>query len=214
MPSTISVRGHAVVSAQPDQVLLGVEVSYLDQTPEAALREVTTRSQTLEAIFAELSISNDRWTTAGATVHEQTEYDSNQGRQVHRGYLAANRIQLRLADAALVGKLMNEATSRASARISGPQWNVAPDNPARLEACRQAALDARRKADAYAAALNTRLGAIVSVAEPGIEPREPLGGPKRMMMAASADAAPELTVQAGALEVSAVVVVTFAIEQG
>jgi uncharacterized protein YggE len=214
MAATVAVRGEAVVKAQPDEVELLIEVSYLARTPQEALAEVARRSEALTALFDELSIPRERWTTSGVAVEETSEWDQQAQRQVQRGYTASNRVSVRLADASIVGGLLNAATARAQARIHGPWWRVALDNPARAEACRQAALAARRKAEAYATALGARLGNIVEVREPGVEPPRP--EPRREMraMAMKADAPAEVTVQAGELEVGAAVIVTFAVEQG
>ena len=66
MSATVTVRGTAVINAQPDEVELDLSVSYLDRTAEAALAEVIKRSATLEEILSELSIDRACWTTTGA----------------------------------------------------------------------------------------------------------------------------------------------------
>lgn len=212
MSATITVAGTAVVPAQPDEVAIGVTLSHLAPTPDAAITEVAARSQQLEAIFNELSIGRDRWTTSGVSVNEEREWDGN--RQIHRGYRAGTRVHLRVADAQLVGKVMHEAVRRCQAAIDGPTWLIAPDNPAHDEARRLAATSARAKAETYATALNTRLGSILTVTEPGLatEPARPIHKGARML--AMESAAPELTVQSGDLDISATIVVTFALEQG
>jgi uncharacterized protein YggE len=44
---------------------------------------------------------------------------------------------------------------------------VTPAHPQRMEACTQAALQARGKAEAYAAAVGLRLGPVTEIREPG-----------------------------------------------
>jgi uncharacterized protein YggE len=205
----------AVVPAQPDEVALDLTVTYVDRSPEAALAETARRSEALIAILDELSIGRERWTTSGVSISEESEWDEQARRQVHRGYRATNRLALRLADGALIGTLLREATGRASAAVRGPFWSVAPDNPAHSEARQAAAQDARRRADAYATALGGRIGAILDVTEPGLQPRpvqEQRAYSRQAMMVA--DAVPNIEVQAGELHVSAAIVVTFALEQG
>jgi uncharacterized protein YggE len=211
----ITVEGHADVAAQPDEVDLALEITFDARALEAALSEVAKRSEATERLLDELGIPRARWTTTGVSVNENTEWSD--GKLLHKGYTASNRLRLRLAGPEVLGTLMNDAARRAQARISGPWWKIALDNPAHAEACRQAALDARRKAEAYAGALGARLGAIESISEPGIAPPRPIPPPApRMMMAmrAAPEAAPEVTVQPGELTVSAAVIVTFVIEQG
>jgi uncharacterized protein len=104
--------------------------------------------------------------------------------------------------------------TRTGARVSGPWWHVAAENPARLEACRQAASNARGKAEAYAEALGTRLGALADVSEPAA-----LVGPAgyRAQQAAFGPLmpdGPEIPVESGELDVRASVEVTYAVEPG
>lgn len=214
MSAAVTVRGTAVVNIAPDEVTLALTVSYLDRTPESALAEVGRRSAALDALLDEMGIESRQRTTTGATVRERAEWDAESKRQIHRGYAAANEVRLRLSDPEPVGRLMSEAVARAHAEISGPDWSIALDNPARLEACRLAALNARARAEAYVAALGARLGAIVSVAEPeaSVEPI-PRRGAVAYAMAAR-DSAPPVEVSAGELEIRAVVDISWAIEQG
>lgn len=212
MASIVAVEGTAVANARPDEVELSLAVTYLDTSAHQALSEVAARSEQIEHLLSELGIEERQWTTSGAVVNEHTEWNRDTGQQVHRGYVATNRILLRLDDASQVGKLMNEATRRAQARISGPWWRIAPDNPAHIEACKAAAQDARRKAEAYVSALGARLGAVLEISEPGIEiePQPRMGMAKGMALM-SAEASSEVNVHAGDLQVSAKVIVKFAL---
>lgn len=216
MAASVTVQGVAVVPAQPDEVALDLTLTYLDRSPEAALAETARRSETLIAILGELGIGRERWTTSGVSISEETEWDEPTRRQAHRGYRATNRLALRLTDGALIGTLLKEATGRASAAARGPFWSVAPDNPAHDAARQAAALDARRRAEAYAGALGGRIGAILDVTEPGLQPKpvQETGMLAARKFAMAADAAPVVEVQAGELHVSAGVIVTFALEQG
>jgi len=214
MSATVTVRGSAVVNAQPDEVALDLTVSYLDRTAEAALVEVASRSIELERILTELGIERNRWTTTGASVHEETEWNDKTRQHVHRGFRATNRIHLRLADPQPLGKLMSVAVARSGATIHGPIWSVALDNPARLEACRLAALNAQARAEAYATALGARLGVIVSIAEPGTSVEPIVRKGEGMAMARIVDAPPQLEISAGEMAIQASVLVAYTIEQG
>ena len=93
--------------------------------------------------------------------------------------------------------------------VSGPTWRLAPDNPARLEACRLAVEDARRRADAYAGALGVELGAVVAMAEAGI------GGTVegRMLLAKGGELDAGLPVEPGDIDVGASVDVVYRLER-
>jgi uncharacterized protein YggE len=209
----VKVRGEGVVSATPDEVAIALEVSVLEKSPEAALAEAGTRSQALDALFEELGIPKASRTTSGVSVAEERAWEKD--REVFRGYRAVNRVVVRVPDPSSLGRLMTDAASRSQARIEGPWWKVAPDNPARAEACRQAAADARRKADAYASALGVRLGSVLLVTEPrvGVGPQGKVEF-AQMAAARGVQAAADVPVQTGDLDVSAAIEVTFLIEQG
>lgn len=211
MSATVTVQGKAIVAAQPDEIEVLLEMSHLARSHQDALGEVTRRSLALEGIFERLGIGRAEWTTSGVMVAEQ--YDWENGKHVFRGYRASNRITVRLDNAERIGRLMNEATTEAKAQIHGPTWRIAHDNPARAEACREAARDARRKAEAYVEALGASLGPIVKVIEPGLRFEPPRPMDRVALKAEMASAVPELTVQAGELDVTASVEVTFEIAQ-
>lgn len=213
MQTTVTVQGNAVVPAQPDEVELQLELSHLARSHGDALSDIARRSVTLEGIFEQLNIARADWTTSGVSVSEQHDWEN--GKQIFRGYRASNRLTVRLDDSERIGALMNAATTEAKAQVYGPTWRIAHTNPAHAAACREAALDARRKGEAYVEALGARLGRIASITEPGIrvEPRPPALLMARAMKA-EASAAPEVSVQAGELDVSAAVIVTFEVIQG
>jgi uncharacterized protein YggE len=183
---TVTVRGEAVVPGRPDEIVVALELSAIRETPEAAYDDVAGRSAELEALFGELEIAPAGRSTTGVS----------------------NRVSVRVADPALVSRLLREAVARAEAGVKGPGWRVAPDNPARIEACRGAAAVARLKAEAYADALGVRLGRVVEAREPLVTPG-PV--PRGVMLAAVQQE--DIPIDPGELDVFATVDVTFALEQ-
>jgi uncharacterized protein YggE len=206
--ATVTVRGAASVAATPDDASVLVELSDLRNTPEEAYASVAERSGELARLLDELEIERARRSTGGVSVRAESEYVD--GRHQHRGYRATARTMLRLTDAALVARLLRDAVARVDARVEGPWWVVRPENPARLEAARAAALDARSRAEAYADALGVRLGALKRVQEPrrGMEPRS---FDQRVFSAAAAEPA-AVDVEPGEHHVSAAVDVTYVLE--
>ena len=202
--ATVTVRGSATVSGVPDDALVWLTLAATRARPEEAYDEVARRSEELDAVLGEVGVPREARTTSGVTLHEQYEHGAD-GRRHHRGYRASSRLTARVADQAVLGRLLREAVSRADAHVDGPAWRVAPDNPLRSDARREAALDARRRAEAYADALGVRLGAIVAVAEPGTSPPP---APDGVLFSARH----EIPVESGELDVSAAVDVTFALE--
>ena len=85
------------------------------------------------------------------------------------------------------------------------------------EVCSQAALQARRKAEAYASALGVKLGPVVRVADPGTAAPQfamPVAAPAaQMARSGGPEAAPLVAVDPGTMDLSAAVEVTFRLEQ-
>jgi uncharacterized protein len=208
--ASVTVLGRGVARTEPDEATVVLTVEAIRPSAAEALQDVSARAQALVALCDELGVESERRVTAGATVSERVEHDRD-GRPQQRGYAAVNRLTVRVAEATTVAGLLQDAVARADARVDGPWWSIDLENPARLDACRAAATDARRRAEAYAAALGVRLGAMLSVREPGTGP--PPGPEPRMGFArlAEADVAPP--VEAGEQTVSAAVEVEFLLEQ-
>jgi uncharacterized protein YggE len=163
--ATVTVRGVGEARTSPDEASVTLTIEAIEQKAAAALAKVAERTQAALELCDSLGIEPAARVTSGASIAEHGEHD-REGRWQHRGYRAWNQIVARVGEASVVGELIAGAVDRG-AQVSGPAWTIAPDNPARVEACKEAALDARRRAEAYADALGVRVGAIVAVRDPG-----------------------------------------------
>jgi uncharacterized protein YggE len=206
--ATITVRGHGTSSAQPDEVAVGLTVEAVRPRAAEAFAEASRLATDAASLCDELGVPAGRRTTSRISLAEHGEHTAA-GWQ-HRGYRAASRIAVRLEDAELASRLVSEAAERLEARIDGPIWRVAHDNPAHSEARRLAAADARSKAEESAAALGGRVGAIASVIEPGSAPP----GPPQPRAYAVHQEISGMPLDAGEHELVAEIDVTFQLEQG
>jgi hypothetical protein len=203
---TIQVRGYGTVRTEPDEALLWITLTTRTDSPGPALADVSARSQALAALLDELRIAKADRTTTGLTVSE--EFDHNHRRSL--GHRATARVALRLTDPDLIGQLVARAAGELDARVEGPRWQIAADNPVRLDAAREAARDAERKARAYAEGLGTRLGPpLRATDEVG---RRPSNTPLAWVAAGGGGDFDPVSVEAGEHEVSASIEVTFALE--
>jgi uncharacterized protein len=201
---TVTALGEAVASARPDEGIWTIELSAVQATPDDALQEINGRTGELERLLDELSIPAEQRSTMGVSVREEFDHDRD-GKRIHRGYRASNVLTVRLSDPAESGRLIGGAIERAEASVNGPDWIVAADNPARIEAGERAAVAARRKAEAYAEALGLGLGAVREIRDATAS-----RGPVARAFAA-ADVA-TMHVDPGEIQVAAAVEVTFALE--
>jgi uncharacterized protein YggE len=201
----VSVVGNAVLRAEPDEAMVLVTLSALKDTPGPALEDVARRSGSLIALLDQLSIPPSDRSTTGVTVHE--DFDHTHEGQRSLGHRASSTVAVRLTDVELIGRLVTRVTTELDARVDGPRWQIAPQNPIRLEAARQAAADGRRKAQAYAEGVDAQLGELVGLAEPEAAKtfRRSSGG------WAAAAAGNDMPVESGEQEVTAAIEVTFAL---
>ncbi len=173
--ATLTVVGRAQVSVPPDEASLGLTVEAVRPSAPEALADVAERARALIGLFGELGVEPAARTTTGVSVSEAGEH--RDGTWQHRGYRASERLTVTVGAAETIGRLLAEGVERAGARVDGPWWTVSVSNPARGEALQAAAGDARARAEALAAGLGVRLGALVEAVEGGAraQPPEPRG---------------------------------------
>lgn len=162
---TVTVRGDGLVRTEPDEAVLWITLTALEERPGTALADVSARTTALVTLLDEIGVPQGDRSTTGIAVGE--EFDHRQEGRVSLGHRAASGVSVRLADPELIGRLISRATQDLDARIGGPRWLISLDNPVRLEAARRAAADARRKADAYAEGVGAKVGRLIRLSEPG-----------------------------------------------
>jgi uncharacterized protein YggE len=203
--ATVTVRGDAIIRAEPDEAILWITLTALKHAPGPALADVSARSNALVALLDELGVTRTDRSTTGITVFE--DFDHTQSGRRSLGHRAIARVSVRLTDPNLIGRLIGQATENLAARIDGPRWLISPRNPVRLQAARQAAADGQRKAQAYADGVGARLGRLLRLTEPddGHIGIRTAGGLRPM-------AAEPMPVEPGEHEVTASIHATFALD--
>jgi uncharacterized protein YggE len=201
--ATITVRGQATVRTEPDVAILGITLSAFEESPGEALGDVAQRAEALGALLDELGVREADRSTAGVSVAEEFDPPTRGNRGL--GHRATARIAVHLAEPETIGKVISRTSEQLRASIDGPHWFVTPDNPARLEAARQASAAARSKARAYAAGVGVTLDGLISLVEPDTTDRPPRGI-RRLSAAAGG---PEMPIDVEEYEVRATIDATF-----
>jgi uncharacterized protein YggE len=119
---TVKVRGDALIRAAPDEALLWITLSALEDSAGAAHTDVSDRSNALVAILDELEIAEAERSTTGVTVHEEFDHTPQGRRSV--GHRAITRLLVRLTDHQMIGRLIARATGQLAARVDGPRCLV------------------------------------------------------------------------------------------
>lgn len=203
---TVTVWGQAVLHTEPDEAILWLNLSALEDTPGAALADVAARGTALVTLLDGLGVAKADRSTTGITVEEEHDHTES-GRRL-LGHRATSNTSVRLADPDQVGELVSRATDELSSRVHGLRWLISLDNPVGLEAARRAAADAERKARAYAEGIGAGLGPLIRLSESGGAFDD-----RRLQMAGRSHAT-SMTVEAGEQAVTASIEATFALVVG
>jgi uncharacterized protein len=205
----VTVRGDAFIRSEPDEAVLWITLTALEDAPGTALSDVSARTTALVTLLDQVGVAKADRSTTGITVSEEFDHTEEKGRH-SLGHRAISQISVRLRDPEVIGQLIAKATGSLAARIDGPQWLISLDNPVRLDAARQAAADASRKAQAFAEGVGAKLGRLVRLSEPGIH-RETV---RLTRFAAVGGPVASIPVEPGEHEVSASIEATFMLEVG
>ena len=162
---TVTVRGVGLVRAEPDEAVLWITLTALEDGPGTALADVSARASALVALLDEAGVAKADRSTSGITVAE--EFDHTEEGRRSLGHRASSGFSVRLVDPETIGRVIGQATEELDARIDGPRWLISLENPVRLEAACEAAADARRKAEAYAKGVGATVGRLIRLSEPG-----------------------------------------------
>ena len=144
-------------------------------------------------------------TTTEYSINPNYNYPRNGGTPTVVGYTVSNVVEVRLDDLRRISPVIDAATQAGSNEVQGIRFAVRDEQVPQSEAA-EAALSARRNADALAGALGLRVVRVVFVGEesPSVMPVYPRG---RVFAQAQAVAAPT-PVERGTIDVSASVTLT------
>lgn len=206
--SRVLVTGTARRFVAPDRAVLGLAVSVVAPDAALALDRVAERLARLTEVLDAVGVAAADRTTDAVAVGEEREW--RDGTSVLLGHRATSGVTVTVRDLDAVGRLLRAAVGDAQADIRQLSWQVDAAHPARTELLGEAALDARRRATAYATALDLRLGPVDLISERPIvaEPADGPAAPMARAMFAKAEAA-DVPVDAGRIELAAQVDVRF-----
>jgi len=215
MEDLIVVRGTASRTCAADRGLLVVTARVKQPSAaesERALAELTTRTD--EVLDRFVSIISGTSTVA-LSIRPNSYWHPETGRTVIDGHVGERGVRITIAEPAQVGSLIRALYDAASVEVSGPDWELAEDNPVPAQIRRDAAQDARQRAEQYADGLGLSVGGVAFVREPWI-PTEPPGVARALAFQADAELASGPTIELSAAEIrlSTSVEVGFRIEPG
>lgn len=208
--NTITVQGKGTISSAPDEATITLAVENEGAEPGLVLDEnSTSMKKVLERLKAE-GVEESAIRTANVSVHPIRTYDPQTGRESLTGYRAQNSVTVKLRDAATIGKILAASVEMGATNVSGPVWRLTEDSAAIAEALKKAAANAQSKAQALAEAQGIKLDQILMIREGTVDvPVVPLYSDFGRGEALDSAAVAEAPINAGTLEVTAEVTVTY-----
>lgn len=165
MEHEIIVRGTAEARVAPDRATIHATIDADGSNRDDAYRSASESAARVDAVLAARAEAIERTVTAALLVQPLTKW--KRGEAIRTGWRATRRSDIEVMGFEQLGELLAELAA-AGATIAGPDWHVDATNPVHGEVRRQAAEEARRRAEAYGVGLGLTVGPVTWVAEPGL----------------------------------------------
>ena len=162
---SIRAAGEASVTTTPNQARIAVGVITQAATAdEASTRNANQVSGVLAQLRALLGAAADIKTISYSLTPNYTSPRDGTP-SVISSYTAANTVQITTGDLSAIGRVIDTAIQAGANRVTSLQFGLRDEEPLRAQALRSAAGRAKAHADAIAAGLGVRTGAILSAEE-------------------------------------------------
>ncbi|WP_068086178.1 SIMPL domain-containing protein [Polycladidibacter stylochi] len=196
--STITITGNSTVMATPDSAQITSEVVTEAEDAQQALQQNSAKMQKIMELLKQQGIEPKNVQTSSFRiypVYQERDYnnrnsDNNQPPRIV-GYNVQNGLEITLNKVEALGPLLDKLVKSGSNRISNIRFLVSNQDALLNKARGAAALDAKKKAQLYANALNMKLGNAITITEGGYSaPRQPRG--EMVMLKAAMNSAPPI----------------------
>ena len=138
------------VDAAPDLVTISAGVTTEAQTAVDALRQNSVAMRKVIDRIKALGIAEKDIQTTGINVNARYDYDERSRQQVFRGYMAANRVSVKLRKVDSTGEVLDALVAAGANDIGGPSFSLENDEPSKAAARASAVKRARAQALEYA----------------------------------------------------------------
>jgi uncharacterized protein len=161
---TVSAEGSS--EARPDMATINLGVTTEGQTAAAAMQENTRRMSALTQALRRAGVAERDIQTTNVSVSPQYQYRENEAPRIS-GYQANNTVNARVRNLDNLGRIIDAAVAAGGNTVHGVTFSH-QDPDAQLDAARRdAAREARRRADLYAQTFGLRVHRIVAISEGG-----------------------------------------------
>jgi len=208
---TVRVVGESTVTVAPDQATVRFGIVSRAETAEAARAQNAEAAKSAMNAVRKLGVAEEKMRMEMLRLQPRREYNPQTKQHEEKGYEATRQVVVELSDLEQLPRLVTRVVQQGANRLERINYGLSDRSGVRDEALRDAAKNARDKAQLLATSLDATLGPVRQIAEEqfGFDQPQP-----RVQMAfaktAEADASPEPDAYAaGEIEVTARVQVVF-----
>ncbi len=193
------------IEAEPDIAGIGAGVTTEAMTAGEAMRENARAMRAVIERMRALGIAERDIQTSSISLNPRYDYDETNRRQVFRGYMASNRVQVELREIARVGAVLDALVEAGATDLSGPSWSIDDPAPVRARAREQALRTARERALEYARHAGYSDARLLQISEATAFDRPIMVTGSRLMDVAEAST----PIQPGEVETGVTITVTY-----
>ena len=195
-----------MITAEPDQAQIDIGVVTQARNAPDAAKDNADKLARVIAEVKKLLGKGDEVKTASYSLTPNYRYPQG-GKPELTGYTATNILRIKTNSIENVGKLIDAAMQSGANNINRLLFTLKDEQTAQLQALRLASQKAKAKADEMAAALGLKIVRVLSVVE-GERGVRPIPMPQARAAQMEAMSTPPTPVEAGTIEVRALVTVT------
>lgn len=209
----VSVTGEGIVRVTPDMASVNFGIVTVSDNPETARSQNAEASSTAMNAVRELGIEDRYIRLETLQLQPHREYDEDLRRYVEKGFEASRHVVVEVHDLDMLPTLITRIVQQGANRLNHVAYELQNRDQARNDALREAALNAREKAELIVETLGLQLGELRQVNEQSFDFPRPFLRMESMQAMSRDAAAPEPDAYAaGELEVRATLNVTFEVE--
>jgi uncharacterized protein len=197
----ITITGVGHVDTVPDEAEFSLGITTNGRTAREALTANSTRMRRLIAALKAAGVDERDIKTQNVSVGP----DYREGPE-SSGFSAQNSVSVTIHDLDRAGAVLEAASQAGANNVYGPSLSRSDRESLEAKALENAVKNARKRAEALAAAAEVRLGRVTAIVE------SDGGGGFEPYMARAEDSVSEVPIEKGTEEIQASVTVTFAID--
>jgi uncharacterized protein YggE len=205
----LNVNGDAKLSADPEKVKVSLGAETIASTAKESQQNNADVMQEVRNSLKSIGIASKDIKTTQYSLDVVQHWDEKTGKYVIDGYRTTQIIQIESTDINKAGDIIDKAVQSGANKVNGVVFSLTDEKikELRLEALKEAGINAKEKADAIASSLGITIKRVYQASE-GYVYYQPYNVQKSYEMVAGATAAPT-EISPGQIEISASVSVSY-----